>query len=301
MNYYSKKPTQVVCQLFRKAIFHKKRQARSSCLNQYGTVKKTVAGIGASAMVKLIQKDSKSPLYAVKIFQKKKKGDAQWIKKIMSEYCISSVLKHPNIINTFDLVLDSEFRYCIIMEYCSGGDLYSWIKEDKLDLKISKDLFRQLIKGMSYLHGLGIAHRDIKPENLLIETKSRLELKITDFGEADVFRQVLCSQGKLSNGTCGSVPYIAPEVFLSASYDASKSDVWSAAIVYSCMILKGLPFLAAIDLDSNYRLFCNTFKREEFPVFRSLDKDSQRILYYMMHPDPEKRQSVNKVLKVLSV
>jgi serine/threonine protein kinase len=72
--------------------------------------------------------------------------------------------------------------------------------------------FKQLLNGLSYLHGLGVAHRDIKPENILLvkQKDNSIILKLTDFGEADVFREVWQESSRLSDGLCGSTPYIAP-------------------------------------------------------------------------------------------
>lgn len=106
----SRKPSQFFHQLVQKVT----RQPAKTKLNQYGSLQKTVAGTGASATVRVLQDNNQKSLYAVKIFQKKK-----MMKKLLSEYCISSVFNHPNIINTFDLVLDHKHRYCIIMEYVS--------------------------------------------------------------------------------------------------------------------------------------------------------------------------------------
>lgn len=43
--------------------------------------------------------------------------------------------------------------------------------------------FKQLLSGIEYCHGKGVAHRDLKPENLLLSDASdRAILKIADFG-----------------------------------------------------------------------------------------------------------------------
>lgn len=71
------------------------------------------------------------------------------------------------------------------MEYCSGGDLFSYI--EKNDFKISEEKAAQIIHKLStaifYLHSYGIAHRDIKPENILLtDTTDHFDIKLVDFG-----------------------------------------------------------------------------------------------------------------------
>jgi len=77
---------------------------------------------------------------------------------------------------------------------------------------VSEDIahfyFTQLIAGVSYLHGKGVAHRDIKPENMLLDRDGNL--KIADFGLAALFQYQ--GKSKLCTTLCGSPPYVAPEV-----------------------------------------------------------------------------------------
>jgi hypothetical protein len=41
------------------------------------------------------------------------------MKKLTGEFCISSTFQHHNIVETIDLVLDDQQRYCTVMEYVS--------------------------------------------------------------------------------------------------------------------------------------------------------------------------------------
>lgn len=209
----------------------------ASLLAKYGVCEKAAIGKGATAVVKLAHKwDRKEEkLYAVKVrhcrrflsirseltfylcflqeFRKRRKNETEkdYVKKLTSEFCISSTLHHTNIVETVDLVQDDNHHWCEVMEYCPGGDLYAAIKKGTLTALENAVYFKQILEGVAYLHSMGVAHRDIKPENLLLD--GRGHVKITDFGVSDVFRMCWEKKTHLSKGLCGSEPYIAPEQF----------------------------------------------------------------------------------------
>ena len=84
----------------------------------------------------------------------------KYIKRLTSEFCISSSLHHLNVIDTLDLMQDTQGKYCEVMEYCAGGDLYSLIvASGGLELEEADCFFGQLINGVKYLHDNGVAHR----------------------------------------------------------------------------------------------------------------------------------------------
>jgi hypothetical protein len=104
-----------------------KRHLHPHCtrsLSHYGQLQRGQVGTGASATVLLthqILEGGKVQVYAVKAFRKRKahETEASFMKKLISEFCISSALDHPNIVKTVDLVLDEKRRYCTVMEYVS--------------------------------------------------------------------------------------------------------------------------------------------------------------------------------------
>ncbi len=72
-------------------------------------------------------------------------------------------------------------RVYIVLEYCDGGDLEEYLKENATKLSINDiiDMFRQIIDGFRYLRKQKIIHRDVKAENILIHNN---QMKISDFG-----------------------------------------------------------------------------------------------------------------------
>lgn len=85
----------------------------------------------------------------------------------------------------------------------------------------------QILDGLNHLHRKGVVHRDLKPENFLIETKPFFKVIITDFGLAKV-----AINTTLLTTFCGTLKYIAPEVFPGLSDGHGPlADVWSLGVI----------------------------------------------------------------------
>lgn len=110
-----------------------------------------------------------------------------------------------------------------------------------MEIGVAQRYFKQILSGVEYLHGRGIAHRDLKPENILLDDNDNI--KISDFGFATIFRYVrLISQIEFNNWSwhwfpnrlrgnerlldkkCGTFAYVAPEV-LYRPYFAQPADM----------------------------------------------------------------------------
>jgi protein-serine/threonine kinase len=144
------------------------------------------------------------------------------------------------------------------MAFCDGGNLTILILRRKNLCELEADcFFKQLARGVEYLHSVGVAHRDLKPENLLLT--SRGILKIGDFGEAECFRFPWEAKARVTTGRCGSIPYIAPEQYLDGEIDPRPVDVWPMGMVYMAMRTGKLLWDVALKhKDNNYiRYLCD--------------------------------------------
>ncbi|EAS31311.3 HAL protein kinase [Coccidioides immitis RS] len=286
-------------------------------------------GKGATATVKIMYRKSgdKDVPYAVKEFRKRgqKEDEQEYEQKVKSEFSIANSLDHPNIVKTFRLCTHNG-RWNHVMEYCSYGELFSLVQKDYLTPRDNACFFKQIMRGVGYLHENGIAHRDIKLENLLLSDDGYI--KITDFGVSEVFSGIhpgLRSAGGICGknmgevrlcapGICGSLPYIAPEVLAKkGDYDPRPLDIWSCAIVYLTLNYRGNPWPAADNKYTNYARFFEgwqTFLQADpeglvtddkapncGPIFRRLNHSGmKRLLLRMLHPDPTKRITVAEVM-----
>ncbi|CAG7853450.1 Serine/threonine-protein kinase HRK1; AltName: Full=Hygromycin resistance kinase 1 [Serendipita indica DSM 11827] len=223
--------------------------------SKYGIYGKMAVGKGATSVVRLAHKwdRTEDKLYAVKEFRPRRSKESQrdYVKKLTSEFCISSALRHPNVVETIDLMQDQEGKWCEVMEYCAGGDLYNAIRKGGMSAAEVECSFKQILNGVGYLHGQGVAHRDIKPENLFFDARG--QVKVGDFGASTVFRLPWEHTIHKSSGLCGSEPYIAPEQFTQPnSYDARLVDIWACGIVYYCLHFQELPWGSAQSSDRSY-------------------------------------------------
>ena len=289
-------------------------------------------GRGASATVKIMVRkgDKKSDSvrqYAVKEFRKRssRESEEEYVKKVKSEYTIAKSLHHPNIVETVQLCTHNG-RWNHVMEYCPQGELFGLVERKYFKPEDKQCIFKQVLRGVNYLHEHGIAHRDIKLENLLMTDEGYI--KLTDFGVSEVFcgehpgmgsSQGECGKNmrevRLSTpGVCGSRPYISPEVLAGKSeYDPTMLDVWSCGILYLTLCLNGQPWQSTSKHELNYRLFMEGW--EAFlnrspdgpidensypscgPIFAQLTSNGQRrCILRMLHPDPEHRCTINDAL-----
>jgi len=176
-------------------------------------------------------------LTAVKMCERKRIAEAQGRKCLMQEVAILTRLNgHPNIIQLFE-VIETASHVVLVLEFASGGDLLRYVRQRRrLDEVCARDFFKQLLDGISHIHGMGIVHRDIKLENLLLDSFGCL--KIADLGVA----VVLNPQGRRLTEHCGTPSYIAPEILLEAGYDGQPVDLWSAGVVLYAMLCGRVPF-----------------------------------------------------------
>lgn len=211
----------------------------ATLVEKYGKCQEII-GRGAFGIVRISHKvdpnDGHSEqLYAVKEFRRRpQESPKKYHKRLTSEFCISSSLRHQNVIHTLDLLQDAKGDYCEVMEFCAGGDLYSLVlTAGKLEVAEADCYFKQLMRGVEYMHQMGVAHRDLKPENLLLTTSGAL--KITDFGNGECFKMAWEKEAHMTGGLCGSAPYIAPEEYTDKEFDPRAVDVWATGVIYMAM------------------------------------------------------------------
>ena len=247
------------------------------------TLKDTI-GEGNFGKVKLAIFNPTGEEFAVKILNKKKIKE-KMNNVFFNENEIIKKFNHINVIYVYQLIELPE-DYYIIMEYCSKGELFDYIVNNK---RLSEDeasiFFYQLINGLEHIHNKGVAHRDLKPENLLL-TKNKI-LKIIDFGLSHII-----TNNCLLSTKCGSPSYASPEIITKKFYDGFKTDIWCCGIILYAMLCGYLPF----EGENNDELFQNILIcKPELPKFMS--EKGKKLIVKLLTPNPDNRIDIEDIKK----
>ncbi|KAJ5746088.1 hypothetical protein N7520_011270 [Penicillium odoratum] len=220
--------------------------------SKYGKMGR-VLGSGAGGSVRLLKRNSDGVTFAVKQFRERHSWESlkEYSKKVTAEFCIGSTLHHGNIIETLDIIQEGSHWY-EVMEY-APFDLFAIVMTGKMTKEEISCSFKQILSGVAYLHGMGLAHRDLKLDNVVVNDRGIM--KLIDFGSAVVFRYPFENDIVPASGIVGSDPYLAPEVYDEKKYDPRPTDVWSLAIIFCCMTLRRFPWKQPRTTDNSYRLF----------------------------------------------
>lgn len=108
------------------------------------------------------------------------------VSDLIPEIAIMRPLHHPNVVE-FKAVFNDEStdRVYIVVEYVPRGSIMSSARlqgTPPITEARAREVTRDVLTGLAYLHDQGVIHRDIKPDNLLHCADGTV--KISDFGAA---------------------------------------------------------------------------------------------------------------------
>lgn len=247
-------------------------------------------GSGNYATVYLVRTmDKKRMSFALKIIDLHK-AESYRNRFIKSEIDTLQQIKHPNIIQTFD-ISQLGLYLLILMEYAKNGTMADLLaKKGAFDDELGKIMFRQIVDGLHYMHSNKYAHRDLKLENILLDRN--YTPKLADFTLA---KNVSKGLAKLSQTFCGTLPYLPPEIMANISYDPLIADIWSLGVCCYVIMNDGLPFSMGNDAMMYKKQLARnwTFKRR---VEHKLSSQCKDIIKKMLEPDVNFRITTAKLL-----
>ena len=136
----------------------------------------------------------------------------------------------------YDFGLSGPYPY-ITMEFVPGKDLWTLIRDEgRIKPARALPILRQIARGCSAIHELGIIHRDLKSQNVIVDENGAVA--IVDFGLA---RWNLGSGFTLDSIILGTPQYMSPEQASGKVVDA-RTDIYSIGIIAFEALTGQLPF-----------------------------------------------------------
>ncbi|XP_043687426.1 mitogen-activated protein kinase kinase kinase 20-like [Telopea speciosissima] len=187
------------------------------------------------------------PLMAVKWAEVSRSGTLQKEREILTrlEGC-------PHILRCYGDEItreNGELTYNVLLEYASGGNLASRIKNSHGGLPEAdvRRYTRSILQGLHHIHDHGYVHCDIKPQNILLVLCSSSSssdtshddcvAKIADFGSAKntMREQRKRKKERHSLSLRGTPLYMSPESVARKEQEA-PSDIWALGCLVAEMI-----------------------------------------------------------------
>lgn len=175
----------------------------------FGEVYLATTDAGKEVALKLIQRSLETELRGV-------------------QTCIN--LKHPNLVEIYDVREDRSGDAWIVMEYVAGERMEDVLERSPNGLSEfeTRAWVEGAMEGLAYLHERGVVHRDVKPGNLFREDG---RVKLGDYG---LSKFLTASRRSGHTESIGTVHYMAPEV--SRGKYGKEIDLYAVGVIlYECL------------------------------------------------------------------
>ena len=138
----------------------------------------------------------------------------------------ASSLRHPRCQRILALARDPSHVY-IAYEYVPGRTMREALRAGELDDRATLEVCGQIADALAHAHRRGIIHRDVKPSNVLLAEAPGIDVRLLDFGLAQMAEfDTLTALGDIP----GTLAYISPER-LQGLPATPAADVWGLGVV----------------------------------------------------------------------
>ncbi|XP_065178510.1 calcium/calmodulin-dependent protein kinase type 1-like [Sycon ciliatum] len=247
-----------------------------------------VLGTGAFSEVLFAKNRETKEEFAIKCIDKKLLDGK--LDSLDSEITILKQIKHPNIIQLFEII-DSKTHLYLIMELVSGGELFDQVVQlGSYTERRASEITLQILDAIEYIHSRGIVHRDLKPENILFQTSDDdSKIMVSDFGLSKAAEEV-----KMATA-CGTPGYVAPEILKQQPYDKSV-DCWSIGVITYILLCGYPPFYSESDAQLFEIIKKGHFEFED-PYWKDISGAAKDFVKRLLTVEPGKRMTCGEALK----
>ncbi|KAF4667248.1 Serine/threonine-protein kinase Nek6 [Perkinsus chesapeaki] len=205
-------------------------------------------GQGAYGEVFVVESSLDHKLYCLKRVPLRDVGNRQQVQVKQEVHLMEALKGHPNIVWHKESFVTPDDAICIVMEYCSSGDLgvhihNMWSAGGPLSPALEDTATNWLIQlclALQAMHSQKVLHRDMKTENVFLlkpagpASDGCLVLKLGDFGVSKMLEgpssNPSLGRAALASTMIGTPVYMSPEIYKGKPY-SYESDVWGLGCI----------------------------------------------------------------------
>lgn len=268
--------------------YHSKKSGRR-VTDDYEVDPRLVVGRGSGGQVLLARCKLNGQRYAFKTYNKSKMANEE-AEMFASGLECHLTMDHPNIVRLRDVYETAGRQVQIVMEHCSGGDLFSKVTEKGVlkELEAARAM-QQMLRAIGYLHAHHIVHRDLKLDHFMFENTSEdAHLKLIDFGFANQWDPT-----SVMELCCGTMEYVSPEVINQTGY-TTMCDMWSLGVILYMMLSGKPPFFGN---NEDMSRMIKTGAVDWHALERhSVSRDAQDMIQALLTTDPGERLDAHRAM-----
>ncbi|KAF4700705.1 hypothetical protein FOZ62_016032 [Perkinsus olseni] len=197
-------------------------------------------------------------LNKIKVAKKFRGSIVHAAEAIRDEVEILGQIEFPFIVGVLKIFHDPQ-RVFVLMEFCTGGELYKVIHSRDSGLernrisggvtpRVAQHWIGELVLTLEYLHQRHTVYRDLKPENCMLDHQGHV--KLVDFGMA---KRLEPKNHFRTKTNCGTLIYQAPEMLLNRPYSI-EPDWWALGVLVFEVFMLRCPWDWSRDITDHFNI-----------------------------------------------
>jgi len=200
----------------------------------------------------------------------------------------AAALRHPRCQRIYALARDPSHIY-IAYEYVPGRTLRQAMAAGEIGDREAIEVAAQTLDALAHAHSRGIVHRDVKPSNVLLAESGSIDVRLLDFGLAQMAEfDTLTAVGDVP----GTLTYVSPER-LDGHQATAAADIWAVGVMLWEALAGRHPFRASNAVGTTRRI------RAGAPLLEEARPDLPPALLEAvdaaLHPDPNARPAAARL------
>lgn len=192
-----------------------------------------IIGTGGSGRVYRAYDEVSERACALKLIHVASSRGNQAYERFIREARLASALRHPNLVEVYDVSADQGY---LVMELMTGGSLAERLASGPFTGHAVRRVAFDVLAGLELAHQRGVIHRDVKPANIFFDARGTG--KLGDFGVAHLLDLGQTQTG----GLIGTLAYMSPEQITGAPLSIA-ADLYAMGVTLFEALTGQLPFL----------------------------------------------------------